>query len=154
MNSTDRADALARPSGFSSVNPLPGGGAPIERRQIPPRPHLIHSDDLLCLQRGELLGVGSPLPLETFLLLFGVVEGLFFRVKSNRRNARSIEDLLTLQANLSSYRSHNSLSVKSDASASTARINSPPASSTSGPCPPPGGLGASVPAALYRCLSR
>src|SRR5918992_1218628 len=78
MNSTDRADALARPSGFSSVNPLPGGGAPIERRQIPPRPHLIHSDDLLRLQRGELLGVGRPLPLDTFLLLFGVVESLFF----------------------------------------------------------------------------
>src|ERR687895_2485500 len=135
MNSTDRADALPRPSGLSSVNPLPGGGAPIERRQIHRRPHLIHTDALLRLQRGELLGVGSPLPVDTFLLLLRVVEGLFFRVKSNRRNARSIEDLLTVQANLPSYRSHSSLSVKSDASVSTVRMNSPPASSTSGPCP-------------------
>ena len=119
MNSTDRADALPRPSGFSSVNPLPGGGAPIERRQIHRRPHLIHSNNLLRLQRGELLGVGSPLPLDTFLFLLRIVEGLFFRVKFNRRNARSIEDLLTLQANLPSYRSQSSLSVKSDASAST-----------------------------------
>src|ERR687893_2357262 len=78
MNSTDRADALPRPSGFSSVNPLPGGGAPIERRQIHRRPHLIHSNNLLRLQRGELLGVGSPLPLDTFLFLLRIVEGLFF----------------------------------------------------------------------------
>ena len=74
----------------------------MERRQIHRCPHLIHTDDLLRLQRGELLGVGSPLPLNPFLLLFGVVEGLFFRVTFNRRNARSIEDLLTLQANLGS----------------------------------------------------
>jgi hypothetical protein len=109
VNSADRADPLPRPSGFSSVNPLPGGGTPIERRQIHRRPHFIQTDALLRFQRGELLGVGSPLLLDTFLLLSGVVEGLFFRVKFNRRNARSIEDLLTLQANLPSYRSHKAL---------------------------------------------
>jgi hypothetical protein len=87
---------------YSSVNPLPGGGAPIERRQIHRRPHFIQTDDLLRLQRGELLGVGSPLLLDTFLLLFGVVEGLFFRVTFNRLSARSIEDLLTARPNLPS----------------------------------------------------
>ena len=104
MNSAHCADALPRRLGLGPIHPLSPQRTPIQGREIRSRPHLIQGNDLLGLQRGELLGVGRPLLLDMFLLLLWVVEGLFFRVTFNRLSARSIEELLTARPTLPSYR--------------------------------------------------
>src|SRR5262245_58429221 len=112
----------------------------------------IHEDQLLRCQTLDRLLVECAFFLDRRRILLSGAKGLFFRVSSNRSNARLIVIRLTRTRVLLANCSQRSANDASGCSVCSRTISAPCGATLLG-FPPPCGLGATLPVCRYRCNS-